>query len=108
MDILVGILGPLMMALSFIIFVISGVYLILMMICIVKEVINNNYICDETKEDEDNEDIDIIQRAIIIIGGEKIEVEVDYYKIDDMTVEIESKDGKVYIIGIKNVLLMSE
>lgn len=73
-----------------------------------EEIRNNNYICDELKEDEDNEDVDTIQRAIIVIGDEKIEIDVDYYEIDDTTVEIESKDEKVYITDIKNVLLMSE
>jgi major membrane immunogen (membrane-anchored lipoprotein) len=48
-------------------------------------------------------------KAIIVIGDEKIEVEVDSWKdYDDTTVQIKTKDGKVYLTDIKNVLLMSE
>lgn len=49
------------------------------------------------------------EKAIIVIGDEKIEVEVDSWKdYDDTTVQIKTKDGKVYLTDIKNVLLMSE
>ena len=48
-------------------------------------------------------------KAIIVIGDEKIEVEVDSWKdYDDTTVQIKTKDGKVYLTDIKNVLFMSE
>ncbi|CAM2079721.1 MAG: hypothetical protein NSGCLCUN01_03949 [uncultured Clostridium sp.] len=69
----------------------------------VEEERNNNVIYDEPKEDEDK-----VQRAIIVLGDEKIEIEVDNYDIDDNIVEIESVDGRVFITDIKNVLLMSE
>lgn len=57
---------------------------------------------------EESEDICNEWRAIIVLGDEKIEIEVDNYDIDDNIVEIESVDGRVFITDIKNVLLMSE
>ncbi len=104
-DFVMEILAPIVMIIAFILIVICFIYLILEIVSRVKETRNNNYICDETKEDDD---IDTIQRAIIVIGDGKIEIDVDYYEIDDTTVEIESKDGKVYMTDIKKVLLMSE
>lgn len=47
-------------------------------------------------------------KAIIVIDDERIEVEVDSWKdYDDTTVQIKTKDGKVYLTDIKNVLMMS-
>lgn len=64
---------------------------------------NNNYVCNEPKAYEYK-----VQRAIIVLGDEKLEIEVDDYDICDNIVEIESIDGRVFITDIKNVLLMSE
>lgn len=110
MDFCVEILAPIALMAAIILLIIIFVHLILDFCSGVKELRNNKYICDESKEDEDsdNEDIDAVERAIIVIGNEKIEVDIDYYDIADTTVEIESKDGKVYITDIKNVLLISE
>ena len=48
-------------------------------------------------------------KAIIIIGEERIEVEVDSWKdYEDTTVQIKTKDGKVYLTDIKNVLMIKE
>ena len=48
-------------------------------------------------------------KAIVIIGDEKIEVEVDSWKdYEDTTVQIKTKDGKVYLTDIKNVLMIKE
>ena len=48
-------------------------------------------------------------KAIIIIGDEQIEVDIDSWTdYDDTTVQIKSKDGKVYLTDIKNVLMISE
>ncbi len=48
-------------------------------------------------------------KAIIVIGDEKIEVEVDSWTdYDDTTVQIKAKDGKVYLTDIKNVLIIKE
>lgn len=55
-----------------------------------------------------NESYDVVQRAIIVLVDEKIEIEVDNYDIDDNIVEIKSIDGRVFITNIKNVLFMSE
>ena len=38
----------------------------------------------------------------------KIEIEVDDYDIEDTIIKIETKDEKLYLTDIKNVLLMSE
>ncbi|WP_410199914.1 hypothetical protein [Clostridium perfringens] len=58
--------------------------------------------------EEDEEDADTFQKAIFFIGNEKIEIDVDYCYIDDSTTRIESKDGKVYLTDIKNVVLISD
>ncbi|MCX0386830.1 hypothetical protein [Clostridium perfringens] len=68
-----------------------------------KETSKNN-VYDEVVEDRD----DTFQKAIIFIGNEKIEIDVDYCYIDDATTRIESKDGKVYLTDIKNVVLISD
>ncbi|EGT3601446.1 hypothetical protein ACV3N8_14780 [Clostridium perfringens] len=60
-------------------------------------------------DDEDNEeDDDTFQKAIILIGNEKVEIDVDYCYVDDSTTRIESKDGKVYLTDTKNVLLIRD
>ena len=61
---------------------------------------------NECEKDEENE-WDIIQKAIITIGNEKIEVEVDYYEIDCNIINIKGKDGELYVTDLKNVLLSS-
>lgn len=63
---------------------------------------NNNDVCNEPKADKYK-----VQRAIIVLGNEKIEVEVCDYEIEDNIVEIESIDGRVFITDTKNVLLMN-
>ena len=57
---------------------------------------------------DDEEDDDTFQKAIILIGNEKVEIDVDYCYVDDSTTRIESKDGKVYLTDTKNVLLISD
>lgn len=48
-------------------------------------------------------------KAIIIIGEEKIEVDVETWKdYDDTTVQIKDKNGIKYLTDIKNVILISE
>ncbi|EDT72281.1 hypothetical protein CJD_1865 [Clostridium perfringens D str. JGS1721] len=68
-----------------------------------KETSKNN-IYDEVVEDSD----DTIQKAIIILGDRKIEVEVDFYEIDYNIIKITDKYGEVYLTYTKNVLLTSE
>ncbi|WP_416187957.1 hypothetical protein [Clostridium perfringens] len=63
---------------------------------------------NNTDDEEYDEDDDTFQKAIIFIGNEKIEIEVDYCYIDDSTTRIESKYGKVYLTDIKNVVLISD
>lgn len=67
-----------------------------------KETSKNN-IYDEVVEDSD----DTIQKAIIILGDRKIEVEVDFYEIDYNIIKITDKYGEVYLTYTKNVLLTS-
>ncbi|SQB58046.1 hypothetical protein [Clostridium perfringens] len=105
MDTLIGMLTPFMIRLSFIMFVVAIVYLIWLMICSMKEKRNNDRY---EMIEEDEEDDDTFQKAIIFIGNEKIEIDVDYCYIDDSTTRIESKDGKVYLTDIKNVVLISD
>lgn len=48
-------------------------------------------------------------KAIILLGDERIEIEVESWKdYEDTTIQIKSKDGKVYLTDIKNVLMISE
>ncbi|WP_322874934.1 hypothetical protein, partial [Clostridium perfringens] len=61
---------------------------------------------NECEKDEENE-WDIIQKAIITIGNEKIEVEVDYYEINYNIIKVKEKDGELYVTDLKNVLLSS-
>lgn len=63
---------------------------------------------NNTDDKEYEEDNDTFQKAIIFIGNEKIEIDVDYCYIEDSTTRIESKDGKVYLTDIKNVVLISD
>lgn len=103
------ILAPIVMIICVIILIILLGYLILDFSSRVKETINNKKYkeirLEEDKVEEDDECN--VQRAIILFGDERIEVEVAYYEIDDNIVLFESKDEKVYIADIKNVLLMS-
>ena len=48
-------------------------------------------------------------KAIIILGDEKIEVQVESWKdYEDTTIQIRTKDGKVYLTDVKNVLMIKE
>lgn len=47
--------------------------------------------------------------AIILFGEDKIEVEISSWKdYDDTTIQIKSKDGRVYLTDVKNVLMIKE
>lgn len=63
---------------------------------------------DNYKETSKNNIYDEVQKAIITIGNEKIEIEVDDYDIEDTIIKIETKEEKLYLTDIKNVLLISE
>lgn len=100
----VEILAPIIMIIAFILIVGLFIAFIVNVIgAMKKEEENNNDVCNEPKEDEDK-----VRRVIIVLGNEKIEIEVIDYEIDDNIVEIESIDGRVFITDTKNVLLMSE
>lgn len=49
------------------------------------------------------------EKAIIIIGNKELEIEVDSWKdYDDTTIQIKTKDGKIYLTDVKNVLMIKE
>lgn len=48
-------------------------------------------------------------KAIIIVGEEIIEVEVESWRdYDDTSIQIKDKNGNKYLTDIKNVILISE
>lgn len=48
-------------------------------------------------------------KAIITIGYEQIEIEIESWKdYDDTSVQVKAKDGRVYLTDIKNVVLIKE
>lgn len=100
MDSLVEILIPLVLILllSMLVYLVVNLFL-----DNVKEKRKNNNHFDEEGEDDYT-----IQRAIIMLGDEKIEVEVDCYEIDYNTIKIKDKYGELYLTDIKNVLLRVE
>ncbi|EGT0000707.1 hypothetical protein I9Y31_003025 [Clostridium perfringens] len=48
---------------------------------------------NECEEECEDDEWDMIQKAIIILGNEKIEIEVDYYEINRNIIKIKGKDG---------------
>lgn len=105
MDTLIGMLTPFMIRLSFIIFVVASVYLIWLIVCSMKEKINNRYeMIEETKESYDES---TVYRAIIVLGNREIKVEIDDYNIEDTIIKIKTKDEKLYLTDIKNIVLIS-
>ncbi|MDM0612783.1 hypothetical protein QTH09_17370 [Clostridium perfringens] len=81
--------------------VITLIYIIVSLVLDdVKEFRKLNY-CEEGGEAEDY----IINKAIIMLGNEKIEIEVDYYEINRNIINIKGKDGELYVTDLKNVLL---
>ena len=63
--------------------------------------------CEVKEEECEDDELDMIQKAIIVIGDAKIEIEVDYYEIDCNSINIKGKDGELYVTDLKNVLLSS-
>lgn len=63
--------------------------------------------CEVEEEECEDDEWDMIQKAIIVIGDAKIEIEVDYYEIDCNIINIKGKDGELYVTDLKNVLLSS-
>ncbi|MFH5911275.1 hypothetical protein [Clostridium perfringens] len=74
----------------------------------VKLFLDNKEKSEDNNLDEEIENDYEIQKAIIMIGDEKIKIEVDDYDIEDTIIKIETKDEKLYLTDIKNVLLISE
>lgn len=74
----------------------------------VKLFLDNKEKSEDNNLDEEVENDYEIQKAIIMIGDEKIKIEVDDYDIEDTIIKIETKDEKLYLTDIKNVLLISE
>ncbi|MDM0612821.1 hypothetical protein QTH09_17560 [Clostridium perfringens] len=63
--------------------------------------------CEVDEEECEDDEWDMLQKAIIILGNEKIEIEVDYYEIDCNIIKIKGKEGELYVTDLKNVLLSS-
>ncbi|EGT0000545.1 hypothetical protein I9Y31_002856 [Clostridium perfringens] len=63
--------------------------------------------CEGEEEECEDDEWDMLQKAIIVIGDAKIEIEVDYYEIDCNIINIKGKDGEFYVTDLKNVLLNS-
>ena len=104
MNFCIEILAPIIILIAFILIVGLFIAFIVNVIgAMKKEEENNNVVCNEDKADEYK-----VQRAIIVLGDETIEIEVDNYDIEDNIVEIKSIDGRVFITDAKNVLLMSD
>lgn len=62
--------------------------------------------CDDNKSNSSYKTV----KAIIVIGDEKIEVDVDewqYYDTDS-TIKIKGNDGNTYITDFKNILFINE
>ena len=98
------ILAPIIMIIAFILIVGLFIAFIVNVIgTMKKEEENNNDACNEDKVDEYK-----VKRAIIVLGDETIEIEVDNYDIEDNIVEIKSIERRVFITDAKNVLLMSD
>lgn len=62
---------------------------------------------NECEEDDEDDEWDMLQKAVIVIGDVKIEIEVDYYEIDCNIIKIKGKEGELYVTDLKNVLLNS-
>ena len=43
--------------------------------------------------------------AAILFGDEKIEIEVERYKVQEEFIEIKDRDGNIYIIDSENVMM---
>lgn len=63
--------------------------------------------CEVEEEECEDDEWDMLQKAIIVIGDAKIEIEVDYYEIDCNIINIKGKEGEPYVTDLKNVLLSS-
>ena len=63
--------------------------------------------CEGEEEQCEDDEWDIFQKAIIVIGDAKIEIEVDYYEIDCNIIKVKGEEGELYVTDLKNVLLSS-
>ncbi|BDU83853.1 hypothetical protein [Clostridium perfringens] len=63
--------------------------------------------CEGEEEECEDDEWDMLQKAVIVIGDVKIEIEVDYYEIDFNIIKIKGKEGELYVTDLKNVLLSS-
>lgn len=106
MDILSLIADNLMEMFKPIVLIVAFITLIYTLVILVLDDVKKFKKHNECEKDEENE-WDIIQKAIITIGNEKIEVEVDYYEINYNIIKVKEKDGELYVTDLKNVLLSS-
>lgn len=102
-DNLMEMIMPMVLIVAFIALI--YIVVILCLDCMTRFKSHNKYEVEE-EECEDDE-WDMIQKAIIVLGNEKIEVEVDYYEINYNIIKVKEKDGELYVTDLKNVLLSS-
>ncbi|WP_283684999.1 hypothetical protein [Clostridium perfringens] len=102
-DNLMEMLKPIVLIVAFITLIYT---LVILVLDDVKKFRKHNECKVEEEECEDDE-WDMIQKAIIAIGDAKIEIEVDYYEIDCNIINIKGKDGELYVTDLNNVLLSS-
>ena len=110
MDILSLITDNLMEIIHPIVLIVAFIYMIYILVilcldCMTRFKSHNE--CEVDEEECEDDEWDMLQKAIIILGNEKIEIEVDYYEIDCNIIKIKGKEGELYVTDLKNVLLSS-
>ena len=102
-DNLMEMLKPIVLIVAFITLIYT---LVILVLDDVKKFRKHNE-CEVEEEKCEDDELDMIQKATIILGNKKIEVEVDYYEINYNIIKVKEKDGELYVTDLKNVLLSS-
>lgn len=100
-DNLMEMLKPIVLIVAFITLIYT---LVILVLDDVKKFRKHNE-CEVEEEKCEDDELDMIQKATIILGNKKIEV--DYYEIDCNIIKVKEKDGELYVTDLKNVLLSS-
>ena len=79
------------------ILIIFGIFLIQLPIVAIFSYSDNGNICQAKKSPS--------YTAAILFGDEKIEIEVERYKVQEEFIEIKDRDGNIYIIDSENVMM---
>ena len=110
MDILSLITDNLMEIIHPIVLIVAFIYMIYILVilcldCMTRFKSHNE--CEVEEEECEDDEWDMLKKAIIVIGDAKIEIEVDYYEVNYNIIKIKGKDGELYVTDLKNVLLSS-